>query len=256
MTDQMGEGIVLTFDMDWCSDQVLAAALDRVERAGVAATFFVTHDTPLLARMRENPLIELGIHPNYNKLLDGVSERPEAGFRGVVTDLIKIVPEAASTRSHALTTNSVILSAYASLGIKREVNWYIPLLSGMGLRPFYHFDHKLIRIPFFFEDDAHCAELDNGFPLDWDADKWLSAPSMPYKVFNFHPIHLFINTETTGRYQSARPFLRDLEALKTHVNLSCPGTADFFDRVVQRGKERGMAFLKTEDVAVLERADA
>lgn len=63
--------LFLTIDLDWAIDAAIAMCLDLIEAAGVAATVFVTHDTPLLARMRNNPRIELGLHPDFNPLLDG-----------------------------------------------------------------------------------------------------------------------------------------------------------------------------------------
>ena len=63
--------IFLTFDIDWCSDEVLSFTLDIIEKNNIKATFFVTHETLLLERMRDNPKIELGIHPNFNFLLNG-----------------------------------------------------------------------------------------------------------------------------------------------------------------------------------------
>lgn len=252
MTDFCGNGtgIALTFDIDWCDDGVLAKTIERVEKADVRATFFVTHDTPLLARMRENPNIELGIHPNFNKLLSGEHGLPEGGFRAVLESLKALVPEAESTRSHALTTNSVILSALKDYGIRRDVNWYIPLTSGMGLKPYYHIDRQLIRIPFFFEDDAHCAELDSGFPHDWEPARWLTAPDMPYRVFNFHPIHLFLNSETMARYEAARPFFHDMEGLGGQVNAVGPGAAAFFEGVISEGKRMGLPFLRVKDIQI------
>ena len=63
--------IFLTFDIDWCSDEVLLYTLDIIEKYDIKATFFITHDTTLLERMRANQNIELGIHPNFNPLLNG-----------------------------------------------------------------------------------------------------------------------------------------------------------------------------------------
>ena len=65
------EKVFLTFDIDWASDFVLEYCIDLIESAQVKATFFVTHETPLLERLRENPNFELGIHPNFNPLLEG-----------------------------------------------------------------------------------------------------------------------------------------------------------------------------------------
>ena len=63
--------IFLTFDIDWCSDELLLYALNFIEEYKLKATFFVTHETGLLERMRDNENIELGIHPNFNPLLSG-----------------------------------------------------------------------------------------------------------------------------------------------------------------------------------------
>ena len=35
----------LTFDIDWCSDEVLLYTLDIIEKYNIKATFFVTHET-------------------------------------------------------------------------------------------------------------------------------------------------------------------------------------------------------------------
>lgn len=50
--------IFLTFDIDWASDEVLSYTLDIIEKYDIKATFFVTHETKLLERMRNNPNIE------------------------------------------------------------------------------------------------------------------------------------------------------------------------------------------------------
>ena len=88
----------LTFDIDWAHDSVLVDTIELVERAAVPATWFITHATPLIDRLRSNPNFTLGIHPNFNELLLGQrsadcstaqeiicrfgSEIPEAEWRG------------------------------------------------------------------------------------------------------------------------------------------------------------------------------
>lgn len=61
--------VFFTFDIDWACDEVLSDTIDIIEAAGVSATFFVTHQTTLLERLRANSAIELGVHPNFNTLL-------------------------------------------------------------------------------------------------------------------------------------------------------------------------------------------
>jgi len=62
------DNIYVTLDVDWASDEVLAFTLDCIDKNDLHATIFCTHDTQLIKRMRENPKIGLGIHPNFNKL--------------------------------------------------------------------------------------------------------------------------------------------------------------------------------------------
>ena len=59
--------IFLTFDIDWACDEVIEDSIVLVESVGAAATWFVTHETPLLERLRNNPAFELGIHLVYPK---------------------------------------------------------------------------------------------------------------------------------------------------------------------------------------------
>ena len=43
-------------DMDWANDGVLADTVSLVDRLSVPVCMFVTHDTPMLAELREDPL--------------------------------------------------------------------------------------------------------------------------------------------------------------------------------------------------------
>ena len=50
--------IFLTFDADWCSDDVLSYTLDILEKHNTKATIFMTNNTPLINRIRANKNIE------------------------------------------------------------------------------------------------------------------------------------------------------------------------------------------------------
>ncbi len=43
------------------------------------------------------------------------------------------------------------------------------------------------------------------------------------KVFNFHPIHVFLNTERLERYEESRPYHRSPEELLKYRNNDTPG---------------------------------
>lgn len=112
------DALFLTFDIDWAHDDVLNDTIDLVEEAGVAATWFVTHDTPVLKRLRDNPKFELGIHPNFNYLLEG-GDRNGCNAREVIERLRVIVPEATSVRSHSMTQSTGLLDLFVRGGHTR-----------------------------------------------------------------------------------------------------------------------------------------
>ncbi len=193
--------IYLTFDIDWAPDEVLEYTLNIIEKYNIKATLFVTHETKLLDRMRDNSNIELGIHPNFNPLVNG-DFRYGKNLKEVLNYYLKIVPEAVSIRSHDLMQKSELLALLDQYNIKYDCTLYIPYNSGIVNKSFKHFDNKLIRVPHFWEDDVHCLYKD-----DWDVGKYLSYRGI--KVFDFHPIHIALNTEDINRYLSIRHVQQD-----------------------------------------------
>ena len=93
--------------------------------------------------------------------------------------------------------------------------------SGIDTKPFEDWNFGLTRMPHFWEDDLHIAYKD-----DWNTEIYLNSPGL--KIFDFHPIHLFLNTEELERYNSCRGIFQDFENLKKKVNKSNYGTKDFF----------------------------
>lgn len=198
---------VLTFDIDWADDAVLADTVDLVEAAGCAATWFVTHDTPLLDRLRRNPRFELGIHPNFNPLLNGQGA-PEDDYRAVIGRLMDLVPEAVSVRSHSVTQNTPITDEFARRGLRFDSNDYIPERAGLALRP-WHTRTGMTKVPYCWADEHDWAGRQSS-----DFRAILSRTGLA--VFGFHPIHVFLNTETPDRYEGTRPLHRRPDELIAH----------------------------------------
>lgn len=88
------------------------------------ATWFVTHDTPLLERLRANRNYELGIHPNFNWLLVG-DQRNGANAIEVIERLMRIVPEARCVRSHSMTQSTGLLQAFSDAGLTHDANHFV-----------------------------------------------------------------------------------------------------------------------------------
>ena len=186
------DAILLTFDIDWASDAVLADCIKLVEISGAPATWFVTHDTPLLERLRANKKFELGIHPNFNPLLDGKGGRAEL----IIDEILKIVPEATSVRSHSMVQSSRMVDLFLRKGLRFDCNHFIPAQSGITLKT-WNLWNGIVKVPHFWEDDAECI-YKSGTPI-FDL---LTRDGI--KVFDFHPIHVFLNTEDLTRYDQTR----------------------------------------------------
>ena len=223
--------VYLTFDLDWAHDVMLEYVIDLLESHHVPATFFVTHDTPVLNRLRNNSLFELGIHPNFSPLIQGSrgsTDTPET----VINELMELVPEAQGVRSHSLFQSSHILDAFLKEGLVYDVNLLLP--GFQNLEPFRHCN-GLKRLPFFWADDAHCV-----YGYLWDPTPLLNSQGL--KIFNFHPIHVFLNTETLQRYEQAKN-LQSIEQLLPICNSdNSTGTRVFLEKLLLMAKDKGFDF--------------
>jgi hypothetical protein len=217
--------IFLTFDTDWCSDDVLSFTLNILEEYDIKATFFITNYTPVLDRIRSNPKIELGIHPNFNPLLQG-DFRYGKTYVDVIEYYLAIVPDAVSVRSHSMTQNSPILDAFEKYGLIYDCNHFIPFKSGITLKPWKHWNGNIIKIPYFWEDDIHFIYQD-----DWNLEKILNVKGL--KVFDFHPIHVYLNTDHIERYEKAKKYSHDHSRLSQHINEGS-GTRDLLIDIIER----------------------
>ena len=203
--------IYLTLDVDWAHDKILTETIDLLEEYEVKATWFITHQTSIIEKLRSNPLFELGIHPNFNFLLDG-DDRNGKNSREVVERLLEIVPEAKSVRSHSLTQNSYLMNLFCEFGLTHESNYLIPYQSRVELRG-WKLWNGLFRVPIFWEDDVELM-----FGLKNNIDMVTNLKGL--KVFNFHPIHIFLNSENIDRYQRAKQYVQKPDELINLKNMN------------------------------------
>lgn len=197
----------ITLDVDWAHDDVLGFAIDMVEEAGIHATWLITHKSRWIDRLRENPLFELGIHPNFNGLLSGGAKYSHT-VEHVVRQLLEIAPDSQSVRSHSLMYSSRLSDIFVELGLTHDLNSYVPRRSVGHLSP-WKLPNGQTRVPTTWEDDLE-------FPIV--ADEPWAAWETGIRVVNFHPIHLYLNTEDTNRYESTRQFHNRPEQLDGQRN--------------------------------------
>ena len=80
------------------------------------------------------------------------------------------------------------------------MNHFIPQHAGIELKPWLLWN-RLCKVPYFWEDDLHVLYDSIGIAQTNPAEL-VTADGV--KVFNFHPIHIFLNTESLDRYERTR----------------------------------------------------
>lgn len=210
MTDQHVPTVVLTVDLDWAPDEVIADTIEIVDQTNVSVTFFATHATSTMHGL-PRPRYEVAIHPNFNPLLTGGI----GSVRTVVEDLMEKYPDARGSRAHSLVQGSPIYNDLAQAGLEYDCSLFLPYQ--IGLQP-HRLPNGLVRIPYFWEDDAHFAYRRPFALANIELD-----PNRP-NVFDFHPVHVFLNTEVEERYLAAKPDYHDANGLLAHRNSRTMGT--------------------------------
>lgn len=218
----------ITFDMDWAPDWAIAECADLCRRAGVPATFFVTHGCDVLADLRRSGRVELGIHPNF---LPGSDQGVDA--RQVLETCMATVPEARAMRSHSLVQSSPLLaSVLRHTPVTVDVSLLLPFHA--GLRPtklFLGEARPLVRLPYVWEDDV--AAL---WP-DWDWERG-QVPDEGLCILDFHPIHVALNTADLDNYAAlrrsleGRPLASATAAEVARFRNSGAGARSFLERML------------------------
>ncbi len=192
--DSWQKKIFLTFDLDWAHEEVISDTIDLINQSGVSSTWFVTHKSPVLEKLSKKENVELGIHPNFSiafNQCNKININPEE----VLNDLLHIVPDAKSVRSHSLFHSERLVDIFNDFGLSHISNCFIPYGSGLEVRPFSIWE-DMVMVPHCWQDNV-ALKMDLPFP---DKTELLES----HFVFNFHPIHIFLNTENLERYELSR----------------------------------------------------
>ena len=186
--------IFLTFDLDWAHEEVVSDTIDLINQSGVSSTWFVTHKSSVLEKLSKQENVELGIHPNFSipfNQFNKINKKPEK----VLDDLLDIVPDAKSVRSHSLFHSERLVDLFNDCGLSHISNYFIPHGSGLAVRPFSIWE-DMVMVPHCWQDNV-ALKMNLPFP---DKIELLES----HFVFNFHPIHIFLNTENLERYELSR----------------------------------------------------
>ncbi len=227
--------IAITVDIDWAAEEVIQDMLQFFEKEQVKCTLFCTHESEVIKSCSRD-LFELAIHPNFNFLLNGENSK---SIEQIIDELKSWYPEAKGIRSHSLTQNTFLLDFFQKKGFIYEANHFLPYRK--NIQPFYLWN-SLFRIPFVWEDDFHFM-YDHSYN-----DLRIDIEGTGLKVFNFHPIHFFLNTSCEDDYVKAKKYYHDAAKLRQLRNSSRAGVSDALKNLISQIKRLEMESYKMIEV--------
>jgi len=196
---------ILTFDVDWAAEFVIADTLSLLKKSSLKATFFATHYSPSLQEAEACNDVSIGLHPNFEKLLVGDVSNGKNSAE-VLERLIRLYPAARFVRSHCLTSSSRLKQLFFDTGFVVESSTILQDVTTIPL-PWKEFC-GLTQVPITWEDDVWLSkrkESESG---------WIGAIRQDaLNVINFHPIHIYLNSSNLDLYESTREYHRDSERL-------------------------------------------
>lgn len=235
--------VLVTLDVDWAPDFAIDLAAEELLRNRVRATWFVTHDSPAIQRLRSYPeLFELGIHPNF---LSGSSHG--ATPREVLSHCLELVPEAVSARTHCLFQSTPLLCEMIdSTPIRLDGSLYLPHAASISPVPYEWNGRRMLRVPHFWEDDFEMARA----RPNWRVESLL-ANGDGLKVFDFHPIHVYLNSRTPDAYNRVKGTASQLPEVTEanaapHVQAGAGARTVFMDLVAHQANSESLRMIDLE----------
>lgn len=216
----------LTFDIDWAPDSSIALVGSLLDKANVSATFFATHESDVLQDVIRDGH-EIGIHPNF---LAGTTQGNDPV--SIISNLLDLFPDAKAIRTHSLVQSSPLLfeifSAFPQLRLDMSILTH--RLPHVGRFEWNHEEVSFDRINFNWEDDA--AFFDKNF--DWGAFYFPGDVN----IYNFHPIHVHLNSIGLSNYKKLKDRMRvplNLvdDGLIAEFTGDEPGTRDFLKALLK-----------------------
>lgn len=196
--------VFITIDIDWAPEPVLEDMESLLHSLSIPATIFTTHASETIARLQHTSSVEVGLHPNFNTCL--AKNGPARDAETILAETKKLAPTATAIRCHSLMQSSRLFALFRDHGLTHEVNTFVPFASCRKLEPWRH-PMGITSVPFLWEDDFACLEM----PMPLSPLPALELQGI--KVFNFHPIHLYLNTIRLADYETAKKSFFEPEAM-------------------------------------------
>ena len=206
--------LCITMDMDWAPDEVIDYSMRLLARFDVRATLFMTNATAADVGGHE-----LAIHPNFTSM------DLERHFQ----ERLELFPKARGTRSHSFFFSERFRPIYEKLRMKYESN--VMMYKQRTIVP-YPMSPTTLEIPLYWMDNFY-VEMET--PRSYIPDvKALESAALT--VFDFHPVHVFLNTNSMQLYQAAKQYYQDPPQLWQCRNTTERGTEDYLVDLLDHGR--------------------
>ncbi len=205
--EELCGSVIIGLDIDWASDFILEDTLLLASECGIKPTIFLTHESPLIHKIFKEKKYEFGLHPNFEKLLNG-DDSNGLDAADVLNRLIHPFPNVDIVRSHCLTTSSRLKALFRSNNFSVESSF----ITHGTKRKFPNFWTEwtgITHVPITWEDDAW-------FTLEEGEIGARSSSILQFDMLNvltFHPIHLFLNTTDAVHYNASKEFINNPKEL-------------------------------------------
>lgn len=220
--------IMLSLDIDWAPDEVIEYSLSILESYGITATLFMTHLIDIDTRDHE-----IAIHPNFTTLeLDKH-----------IADRMQDYPDSQGVRSHSFFFTERLRPVYKNYGFMYQSN--VMMYMQENIQP-YFMAPGMVEVPLCWMDN---------FYIVMESDKadfvlppgYLERPGL--KLFNFHPVHVYLNTCSLEDYEKAKQFYHRSEELVKYRNTARRGVGDMFVDLLKYISEKGLPSRPIREIA-------
>ncbi|MBX3486368.1 MAG: hypothetical protein KF798_00485 [Candidatus Paracaedibacteraceae bacterium] len=187
--------VSVSLDVDWAPDYILEDVIGLLSKYNIPSTWFVTHSSSIWNELRKSPKdFELGIHPNF---LPNSSQGKS--ITEIVDYLMGIIPEAKIFRTHGFFQYGTLLADLQKLtNINIDSSIFLPEID--HIQPINHLTPNgiLKRVPVYWADDYELLKpkISSSFITN------IQNPGL--KVFNFHPIHIYLNSPSFAFYETVK----------------------------------------------------
>ena len=221
--------VAITIDVEWAHPEILADVVQMLDKRGIPATFFCTHEGI------EVPGHERALHPNFRRSGNTMIE-PDAAmmddrafYSFIVSATRAFCPEAVGLRSHSLLTDSNLLPIYRDAGIEYDSSYLLPLAP--GLAPAWR-GSGILEIPIYYMDHWDLFERATAFAI---SGMRFDQPGL--KVVVFHPNLVFLNAASRRDDEESKAHYHDPAWLLAHRNPGRGVRALFLDLLDQLADE-------------------